>query len=202
MDLKRNIEKSYGLIWGQCSAGLQAYIKGTSAYAVMSPIFNVVWLLHELKKDTSCIDDKANVYVNIHNAMSTLYKMRQGSQESNDHYLARFKANITAVKLTGGDHVFFSPKLAEGERHDMHQDDIEKEDERSKAVLLLKLADEGRYGTLSNSLKEGTFLDRDEYPTIVATMYKLMTNHSGAITGQRHQANTNRRSEFQMVQQE
>ena len=201
MNLRRNLEKSYGLIWGQCSAGLQAYIKGTSAYATMSPIFNVVWLLHELKKATSGIDDKANMYVNIHDAMSTLYKMRQGSQESNNHYLARFKANVTAVKFTSGDHVFFSPKLAEGEKHEMHQDDIEKEEERSKAVLLLKLADEGRYGTLSNSLKEGIFLDRDEYPTTVASMYKLMTKHSGVITGQRHQTNNNRRSGFQMVQQ-
>ena len=106
----------------------------------MSTIFNVVWLLHELKKATSGIDDKANVYVNMHDAMSTLYKMRQGSQESNDHFLAWFKTNVTAVKLTGGDHVFFSPKLAEGEKDEMHQDDIEKEEERSKAVLLLKLA--------------------------------------------------------------
>ena len=101
MSLRRNLEKTYGLIWGQCSAGLQAYIKGTSAYATMSPIFNVVWLLHELKKATSGIDDKANVYVNMHDAMCTLYKMRQGLQESNDHFLARFKANVTAVKLTG-----------------------------------------------------------------------------------------------------
>ena len=45
MNLRRNLEKSYGLIWGQCSAGFQAYIKGTSVYASMLPIFNVVWLL-------------------------------------------------------------------------------------------------------------------------------------------------------------
>ena len=127
--------------------------------------------------------------------------MRQGTQESNDHYLSQFKANVTAIKLTSGDHIFFSPKLAEGERHEIHQDDIEKEEERSKAVLLLKLADEGRYRTLSNSLKEGTFLDRDEYPTTVARMYELMTKHSGAITGQRQQTNNNRRSGLQMVQQ-
>ena len=120
----------------------------------MSPIFNVVWLLHELKKATSGINDKANVYVNMHDAMSTLHKMRQGFQESDNHYLARLKANVTVVKLTGGDHIFFSPKLIEGERYGIHQDDVKKEEERSKAVLSLKLAGEGRYGTSSNSLKE------------------------------------------------
>jgi len=130
MNLRRNLKKSYGLIWGQCSAGLQAYIKGTSAYATMAPIFNVVCLLYELKKATSGIDDKANIYVNMHDAMSTLYKMRQGNQETNDHYLARFKANVTAVKLTGGIHVFFSPKLAEVDKQDLDKDKIEEEEER------------------------------------------------------------------------
>ena len=201
MNLRRNLEKSYGLIWGQCSAGLQAYVKGTSAYATMSVIFNVVWLLHELKKATSGIDDKANIYVNMHDAMSMLYKMRQGTQETNDHFLARFKANVTAVKLTGGGHIFFSPKLVGMDKEDLDQDKVDEEEERSKAVLLLKLADEGRYGALSNSLKEGTFLDRDEYPTTVATMYELMTKHSGAISGQRTQGSGNRRSGFQLVQQ-
>ena len=167
----------------------------------MLPIFNIVWLLHELKKATSGIDDKVNMYVNMHNAMATLYNMRQDSQESNDQYLAYSKARENAVKLTGGNHVFLSLKLAEGERHEKHQDDIEEEEERSKAVFLLKLADEGRYRTLSNSLKEETFLDRDEYPTTVATMFELMTKHSRAITDQRYQANTNRRFGFQIVQQ-
>ena len=83
----------------------------------------------------------------------------------------------------------------------MHPDDIEKEEERLKAVLLLKLADEGRYRSLSNSLKEGTFLDRDEYTTTVASMYEPMTKHSGAISGERNQPSSNRRSGFQMVQQ-
>ena len=130
MNLRRNLEKSYRLIWGQCSAGLQAYIKGTSAYAAMTPIFNVVWLLHELKKVTSGMDDKANMYVNMHDAMSTLYKMRQGAQETNNHFLARFKANVTAVTLTGDNHIFFSPELAEAEKHDMDQDKIKEEEER------------------------------------------------------------------------
>ena len=83
----------------------------------------------------------------------------------------------------------------------MDTDKIEEEEERSKAILLLKLSGEGRYGALSSSLKEGTFLDREEYPTAVATMYELMTKHSGAITGQRAQGGSPRRSGFQLVQQ-
>ena len=127
--------------------------------------------------------------------------MRQGTQETNGHFLARFKANVTAVKLTGGGHVFFSPRLVGADKEDLDQDKVDEEEERSKAVLLLKLVDEGRYGALSNSLKEGTFLDRDEYPTTMATMYELMIKHSGAMSGQRTPGNGPRRSGFQLVQQ-
>ena len=30
--LQRNLEKSYGLIWGQCLAGLQTYIRGLTSF--------------------------------------------------------------------------------------------------------------------------------------------------------------------------
>ena len=66
--------------------------------------------------------------------------MRQGTQETNGHFLARFKANVTAVKLTGGGHVFFSPRLVGADKEDLDQDKVDEEEERSKAVLLLKLA--------------------------------------------------------------
>ena len=97
--------------------------------------------------------------------------------------------------------MFFSPKLAGIDKQDLDQGKIKEEEDRSKAALLLKLLDEGRYGALSNSLKEGTFIDRDEYPTTVATMYNLMTKHSGAISGQRTQGSRGRRSDFQLGQQ-
>ena len=107
-NMRRNIEKAYGLIWGQCSAGLQTYIKGLLNYETASSAFDPLWLLREIKKATSGIDDKANAYVSMHDAISQLYRMKQGSQESNDNYLSRFKTNVSAVELTGGKHIFAS----------------------------------------------------------------------------------------------
>ena len=68
--MRRNIEKTYGLIWGHCSAGLQTYIKGLSYYETASSAFDPLWLLREIKKATSGIDDKANAYVSMHDAIS------------------------------------------------------------------------------------------------------------------------------------
>ena len=107
INLRRNLEKCYGLVWGQCSGGLQTYLRGTLSYETKSVIFDVVWLIHAVKKATSGIDDRANGRKSMHAALLNLYMMKQGATESNDSFLARFKSNITAVNLTGGDHLFF-----------------------------------------------------------------------------------------------
>ena len=82
------------------------------------------------------------------------------------------------MKFTGKYYVFFSPKLTKVDKHNLDQYKVEEEEERSKAVLLLKLSDEGKYKSRFNSVKEGAFLDRDEYSTTVATMYTSMIRHS------------------------
>ncbi len=174
MNLRRNMEKSYGLVWGQCSNGLQTYIKGLFSYETQAKIFDVLWLIRELKKATSGIDDRSNTYVSMHDAISTLYRMKQGAQETNDHYLARFKTNVNAVELAGGAHLFFSPELA-GADDTITDEEKDSEIDQSKAILLLKCADDVRYGDLSDKLREGTYLDRDEYPRSIAMMYDLMT---------------------------
>ena len=48
------------------------------------------------------------------------------------------------------------------------------ESDRFKAMLLLKSADEKRYGGLVSRLNEGAALGRNEYPQTVADMYELM----------------------------
>ena len=48
-NLRRNIEKSFGLIWGQCSTQLQATIKGLIAYSDKYDDLDILWLIKELK---------------------------------------------------------------------------------------------------------------------------------------------------------
>ena len=183
LNLRRNKEKSFGLVWGQCSAGLQSYIKGIESYVEKSNTFELLWLLTQLKKATAGIDDKANPFVTIHNAMSALYKMRQGNNESNDRYLERFKANVLATELTYGSHVFYSPELSGKERHLSTHQEITLQEEKSKAVLLLMNSDMGRYQKLATSLEDATYLSRDEYPTTTAAMYELMIKHTRSLGG-------------------
>ena len=100
LTLRRNMQKAFGLIWGQCSNQLQEYMKGLSEYEDNSSIADVIWLLEELKKATAGFDSKGNPRMNMQDAVAALYRMRQGPHESNEHYMDRFKSNITAIELT------------------------------------------------------------------------------------------------------
>ena len=45
-----NLQKVYGLIWGQCSAGLRADIKGLNEYQEATDSLDALWLMLNLKK--------------------------------------------------------------------------------------------------------------------------------------------------------
>ena len=114
----------------------------------------------------------------MHDALAILYKMKQGQSESNNHYLERFKSNIASVEVSHGSQVFYSPGLIGTSSANTTTEEVTAEEERSKAILLLKNADEHRYQSLSKKLKENTFLDRDKYPTTISDMYELMVKTS------------------------
>ena len=164
------MEKLYGLLWGQCSSALQATIKGISEYEEKSDDFDPIWLLIEIKKAISGIDLKANPRLTLHEAVSTLYKMKQGETEANDNYLEIFKSNIMTVELTGGKDCFCSKGIMTKGNNDPTDDEIKAEEDKMQAILLLKNVDEKRYGGLSKSLKEGSFLARDEYPISISSI--------------------------------
>ena len=90
--------------------------------------------------------------------------MKQGKTEANDNYLERLKSNIMSVELTGGKAFFCSRGIVTKDNDDLTDKEIKAEEDKMQAILLLKNADEKRYGGLSKSLKEGSFLARDEYP--------------------------------------
>ena len=202
INVRRSLKKVYGLIWGQCSAGLQTYIKGLLYYEIGSSKFDALWLLREIKKATSGIDDNANAYVSLHDAISQLYRMKQGSQESNDNYLTRFKTNVVAVEPTGGKHIFALPTISGIPIEEMSSQEFDEEVDKSKAIIFLKCADEGRFSALSKRLKEATYLDRDEYLISLSTMYELMTKSCSNIhSNNNNNTSRSRRDGVSLLQQ-
>ena len=104
LNLRRNMQKAYGLVSGQYSTALQSYIKGLEEYIIESATNNIICLLKELKKATSGVDSKAKVCMNMQDAIICLNRMKKGSLESNEDYQEHFISNVTAVELTKGNH--------------------------------------------------------------------------------------------------
>ena len=128
--------------------------------------------------------------------------MKQGSQESNDNYLTRFKTNVAAIELTGGKHIFVSPTISGTPIEEMSLQEFDEEVDKSKAIIFLKCADDGRFGALSKRLKEATYLDCDEYPTSLATMYELMTKScTNILPNNNNTAPRGRRAGVSLLQQ-
>ena len=158
---------------------------------------DALWLLQELKKATSGIDAKAEPRSTLIDSLFGIFKMRQGPTEANDTFLERYKSNIGVVELSFGDYIFCCTKVMVKVATVPTDDEITIEKDRFKAMLLLKNADEKRYGGLIARLKEGASLGRVEYPTTVADMYELMCSHcayqpTSANRNNQHNNNINR----------
>jgi hypothetical protein len=101
-NIRRNIQRVFGLIWGQCSSALQAYVKGQQGYVTASDTYNIKWLLQETKKAANGIDSKANPYATMHEAVGLMSRMRQRQSEPVDAYVERFKNNALTFDMVQG----------------------------------------------------------------------------------------------------
>ena len=105
-NIRRNIQTTFGLVWGQCSNALQAYVRGLNGYTKAADDYDLKWLLIEIKKASSGIDGKANPYLTYHEAIGGIYRMKQGQSESDDSFFERFKEMVNTVEMVHGENVF------------------------------------------------------------------------------------------------
>ena len=181
--LKNNKESLYGLIWGQCSTGLQEVIKQEDKYFSSAADFDCVWILEKVKLISSGIDSKSNKHANLIKALSSFCNIKQGQSESNDSFRKRVDAAAVTLHLSGGAHVMCSPILIKAV--DVNKPtDKEKalEHDKFKAMLMILRADPGRYGTLQESLFESVIRGRDEFPDTMTKAYDLLQHISGDVT--------------------
>ena len=170
------MEKSFGIIWGQCSNSLQSNVKSEDEFEDAYDDLDTLWLVKAVKRAVPGIDSKSDPRLTLHKALSELYHLRQGETESDDRFLERFKSTVTTVELAQGASVFCIKSIAEiSDRSvDMTEPQVTEESQRSKTILLLETSDPKRYGNLSSRLQESASLGRNEYPRTVSSMYEVL----------------------------
>ena len=181
-NLRNNKETLYGLVWGQCSSGLQEAIKSELEYDTQSKLFNTTWLLEKAKLISSGVDERANKYLTLLRALTSMVNVRQGQNKSNDSFRKRVDSVTLTVSLVAGSKMLYSEDISNAvDPTDPSDEEVEIEEQRLKAMLMIIRSDFGRFGDLQESLLEGMHKGRDEFPTTVVQAYDLLQRVSNDI---------------------
>ena len=183
LQLETNLCKVYALVKGQCSHSLRAVLKQETDYEDKDTGQDLLWLLEKLQALTSGLDNKSNKRCNLFDALYVLVTMKQGESESDTSYMKRFKVNLDTLYSAGGKHILCSPELVEAvDKDNITDKEKEVEENKFKAIILLKRSDPNRYGAFLTELQNSAHLDRDEYPVSEVAALDLMIRRSGSFT--------------------
>ena len=195
INLRRNVQKIFGIIWGQYSSALQYNIKSITEFKDRYDTVDTIWLVKELKKATSGIDNKSYPVLTLLDSIHTLFSMKQSEAEPNDRYLERFKSNVNTIELAHGEYIFCPTSFVKPvDPNNITAAEKKIECEKMKAALLLRNSDHKRYGALSHRLREGVTLGRNEYPETLSSMYELM------VRQRQNNNNNNNRNSISLLQ--
>ena len=181
--LRNNKQTLYGVIWGQCSSGLQEVIKGDEEYVNKASKFDVIWLVEKTKLVSAGVDEKANIYCSLIRAITSFVTMHQGALESNDSFWKRIESNALTMELAGGEHIMYSPKISQAsDKENPKEEEKEKEVQRFKAMIMILRSDPARFSDLQESLFKGVYKGRDEFPETLTNAYDLLQQVAADIS--------------------
>ena len=182
-NLDANKEALYGLIWQQCSNGVRELVKAEKDFSKKDSDFDTIWLLERVKLISAGVDGRSNKHAILIKSLTSLCNIKQGANESNDSFRKRIDAYALTLSLTNGEHVMCSPDLMVTQDKDKPtKAKKEAESEKFKAMLMILRADPGRFGALQESLFEGVYKGRDEFPKSVTEAYDLLQHIASDIS--------------------
>ena len=87
-----NMNRIYGIIWGQCIPGLQSVLNWNENYPTKFKMLNfeLIWLMREPNNITASIDVKLNKSASLYCAVRGFMNMRQGQNWAQWHLQVAF----------------------------------------------------------------------------------------------------------------
>ena len=98
---QQNIVKLYGIVWVQCSHTIQYESTSDTKYEDMSEIYNIVWIMKQLKLLCVGIDSYINKTYSTFHTLKDFYMIRQQSGETVTKYFDRLKSARVNAELSG-----------------------------------------------------------------------------------------------------
>ena len=161
LTITENMEKLWGLAWGNTSASLKSQIETDLDFNQRSKSLDSIWLLQKLKKEVAGIDELANRHVTLIQGIKNMINIRQQPKETCDAYYKRFESMIQTCQLTGGEHIFQSPLLITCVTP-RAPTELERGAEKGKflAALMILRADMKRFKALQEELETSMNMGR------------------------------------------
>ena len=174
--LKENITKIYGIIWGNCTHLLQNQITSHTDYENKSQSFDAVWLMEQVKLAAQGIDNKQDIYHSTFVAVRGLYGLKQQQNETLESYYCCFKlAANTADMLKANS--FLHPGICEVEPKGTRSDTQYANDCREgyKVMMFLMNADTRTYSKLWKRMSESVTLGTNQYPRTLTAAFEILS---------------------------
>ena len=185
--LADNVQKSYSLVYGQCTELLKNKLRSTTKWRKIKNAQDVIALLKEIKNITFKFEDQKYPVLSVHNAKIAFYSFRQ-VELSNLAYLQKNKILVDiATSLDGSLHDEAISRMVAREKFQVEdprnpqlstyemeeiQDDAK---ELYLAVALIQQADKKRFYKLQEELENDYTKGHNNYPTNMVKAYQLLT---------------------------
>ena len=86
-NLDETLDKSFHVIWGQCTPGMQGAIAAYKEFDDAEKACDAIWLLKKIKEQMPGMHDSVNPYLQFMDILRQFLNLRQGDQESDTNFL-------------------------------------------------------------------------------------------------------------------
>ena len=196
--LSDNLGALHSLIFEKLTKIMKAKVRSKKGFLKADKEKDAVWLLGILDDIVLNFEETKPIYLALDDQMEVIMNLKQGKM-TNEDFVKLVTKELKVYEKYGGRYLwgkFHDKKLkteltkAKEEYLDEHGQDmdedmeeevevmIEKEMKESiLAMTILKRADSRRYGSLQKELANSYLLGKNEYPTSVPDLLKVLNNY-------------------------
>jgi hypothetical protein len=185
---KRNTERAYALVLGQCSQALRNRMEADSKWNNIDTTSNVIDLLSLIQK---CINQRQTRKYDEHALLEAeirVFTFKQGKHMSNHDDYERFKDNVTTLERLGGEIGCQAERIkalieASSSSSSSLVTSVGREraktqaKDRYLAVLFLINCDQRRYGSLLRDIENEYTRGTNTYPLTLNSAYDYVVNY-------------------------
>ena len=193
VDYEENKKSLYAVVWGQCSAALQAKLKSETTYSTFDSTCDVLSLIKTIKAATYRFNSKKYSYASLHYALRVFYSFKKGPDETDSEAMQRLRSIVEVIEDYGGSLPVHTVTVTEEINRDYdvitagggrptpgtaeYNEYVKKSKERMIAYAYLFGTDGSRRNKILDELSNNYARGKDDYPASLVESYDYVVNY-------------------------